>query len=481
MNDKMQQLLKQTENWIEAHKAEFLSELQNMTRIPSISRADLAEPGAPFGPDCRRMLNYALERGRHYGFETIDHEGYAGSICLGNPDDAIGIFTHLDVVPVDDGWLYPPFAATYLPEYDAIVGRGCDDNKCAVVAALFVLRMLKEFGVPLKHGVRLFCGVSEETGMQDMLALMEKGLRFPKLSLVPDSGFPVNYGQKGMVNADISMECRGNLLSFDAGTAHNVVPDYAECSLALDEEAVKQAMNKLDTEITQALTIKACPKGTLISATGKSTHTASPEKGINAISLLTRALTASSLLEGSCARAIGQLYELSSDFTGKTEGVSFRDEMSGNLSLVYSVAHLKNGKLTITIDSRTPITCDVEKLTDNLKRTWTERGFTVTNTSVSKPYYVPVDDPYVIALQEVFHDITGSERQPFIMGGGNYARVIPNAYSFGPGMPTKIKVTDFMPEGHGNCHGKDEAVVMEKAYNCAKIYVLAITALDAML
>ncbi len=481
MNERYINLLKQTEKWIEAHRVEFISELQAMTRIPSVSRADLAEEGAPFGRECRRMLDYALERGRYYGFETIDHEGYTGSICYGDPDNAIGLFTHLDVVPAGDGWIYPPFEAVYLPEHDAVIGRGSDDNKCAAVASLFVMRMLREFGWKLRHGIRLYCGTSEETGMQDMIALREKGHQFPKLSLVPDSGFPVNYGQKGSANGDLSISCEGNLVSFDAGSARNALPDLAEAVVAIDEATMRAALAKLDPEWVGAITVTDCMGATKLTATGKSAHSASPQSGVNAIFLLVRALCESGLLIGNCAAAMRQLYELTSDFTGKNEGVAYRDDMSGELTLVYSVAHLVGGKLEVKSDCRTPITCDVVALVENLKKAWTARGFEVTRTSYSKPYYRPKDDPYIVALQGLFKEITGRDDQPFVMGGGNYARVIPNAISFGPGMPTKKRISDFLPEGRGNCHGKDEAVIMEKAHNCAKIYVLAVAMLDEMM
>ena len=75
MKEAYKTLIKQAEAWIEAHKDEFISEIQGLVRYPSVSRADLAAPGAPFGPDCRKVLDYALERGRFYGFETIDHDG----------------------------------------------------------------------------------------------------------------------------------------------------------------------------------------------------------------------------------------------------------------------------------------------------------------------------------------------------------------------------------------------------------------------
>lgn len=478
MNEQYTVLLKKTEEWIETHRGEFVSELQALARIPSVSRADLAEEGAPFGKDCRHVLDHALQRGRDYGFETMDHDGYAGSICYGDPNNAIGLFAHLDVVPAGEDWLYPPFAATYLPEHDAVIGRGADDNKCVAVACLFVMRMLREFGWNLRHGVRLYCGTSEETGMQDMTALLKMGHQFPKLSLVPDSGFPVNFGQKGSASGDISISCEGNLLGFDAGSARNMIPDTAVAVLSDEYERVARAIQPY---VTDSLTLEAIPEGTRITAKGRSAHAASPGAGINPIYILSNALCKANLLKGSCKEAIRLLCTLTADYSGTTEGVSYRDDLSGALTIVYGVAKLEDGVLKIKADCRTPITCDVETLVADLKEFWRGCGFTVDKASCSKPYYIPKDDPHVVALQKLFHEITGREDQPFVMGGGNYARVIPGAISFGPGMPTKKQISDFLPAGRGGCHGKDEAVIMEKVHNCAKIYVLAVAMLDQML
>ena len=73
--------------------------------------------------------------------------------------------------------------------------------------------------------------------MQDMVELKRRGVPFPRTSLVPDAGFPVNYGQKGSLDAEIVADCTGNLTSFDSGTVRNVIPDSACCTLALDMNA----------------------------------------------------------------------------------------------------------------------------------------------------------------------------------------------------------------------------------------------------
>jgi len=476
------ELLAMADAWIAAHREEYITEVQGIARIPSVSRADLAVPGAPFGPDCRKALDYALERGRFYGFDTADHDGYAGSITWGDFDHAIGVIAHLDVVPVGDGWVYPPFGATYVPEHDVLIGRGVDDNKGSMVAGLFAMRMLREFGVPMRHGVRLICGTSEETGMQDMQALRRMGHRFPGTSLVPDAGFPVNYAQKGMVDGAIVTPCAGNLLQFDAGSVRNVIPDEAVCVVAADVEAVRAALSRADAADVALIDLSAVEDGTRIVAKGKSGHAAFPAGGDNAIGRLARVLSASSLLTGTAREAIAALADLTADANGITEGVAFTDEPSGALTLVYGVAHLKDDMLTVSVDCRYPVTMNGAKLEADLRCAWAARGFTVKEFDLSEPFYIPVDDPRVVALQALYKDVTGRDDPPYAMGGGTYSRAVPGAISFGPGMPgTKRDYSAFLPEGHGGAHGRDEVLPIEKLLTLSRIYVAALAELDGVI
>jgi len=480
MEEKYKNLLQKADAWIEAHKEEFITELRGMVQIPSVSRADLAEPGAPFGPDCRKMLDYSLERGRAYGFDTADHDGYAGSVCLGDMDNALGIIAHMDVVPVGDGWIYPPFEGTYVPEQDVMIGRGVGDNKGPAVAGLFAMRMLRDFGWPLRHGIRLICGCSEETGMQDMTALRDSGMAFPKLSLVPDGSFPVNYGQKGSIGGELAIPCGAPVVSFEAGSVRNVVPDRAVCVLALDEAVVRAALDTLDPQITEAVSITGCAEGTTVSAVGRAAHAAGPGSGISAIFLLSRALSMAGILHDSAAHAMQAVWELTKDPYGISEGADCRDEISGELTLVYGVAHLCDGTLTLSIDSRCPILMDVEEIAGKLQAYWTEQGFGINRLSTGKAFYIPKDDPKVTALMELYTEVTGRNDPPYTMGGGTYSKVVPNAITFGSGLPGGRSLGDFLPEGHGGAHSKDEVVCMDKLHVCAKLYVAALAMLDAL-
>ena len=65
----------QVSRLIDSYRDEFVSTLQAWIRVPSIKGE--AAPGAPFGPEVRRMLDQAMETGRKLGFAPRDVDGYA--------------------------------------------------------------------------------------------------------------------------------------------------------------------------------------------------------------------------------------------------------------------------------------------------------------------------------------------------------------------------------------------------------------------
>lgn len=109
-----------------------------------------------------------LKLGEEYGFKTKNYENYVGALWLedGPMENTIGMWNHLDVVPVGDNWEYPPFEGVIKHGY--IIGRGAQDNKGPAVGMLYLMRCLKELNIPMKHRLCLFVGCDEERGMSDL-------------------------------------------------------------------------------------------------------------------------------------------------------------------------------------------------------------------------------------------------------------------------------------------------------------------------
>ena len=61
----------QIETFIQDNKDSMIRELFSWVSHPSVSRPELCAREAPFGPECRDMLTFALERGKELGFEAL--------------------------------------------------------------------------------------------------------------------------------------------------------------------------------------------------------------------------------------------------------------------------------------------------------------------------------------------------------------------------------------------------------------------------
>ena len=88
-------------------------------------------------------------------------------------------------------------------------------------------------------------------------------------------------------------------------------------------------------------------------------------------------------------------------------------------------------------------------------------------------------------LTNLFNEITGRETKSFVMGGGTYARMLPNAFAYGVGgmqeseEDKEMKKRLFGP-GHGGAHEPDEALNLGLLLEAMKIYTMAVVELNSI-
>ena len=473
------------ESWLNEHKQQIIDELTDWVAIRSVSKPGEAAPGEPFGPECAAMLDHALKSAQAKGFAVENHEGYAGSVYLGDQPDQIGIVAHLDVVPEGNGWIYQPFSAQLIDNTDEnsgyLVGRGTSDNKGMGVMGLYALMCLRDLEIPLKHSVRLLLGTSEENGMEDMKYMAAQcsadpeGHKLPKISLVPDSHFPVCYAQKGRMIVEAVVECGDDILAFEGGNVPNQVADSARAVLSDLEDTTIEEL-RLDQSVARL------ESGVMVEAEGKSRHAASPDGSENAIARLACALLDTGTLSPESRVAMRAIRNIMADNYGKALGIDYEDEQSGRLTCVCGMARFNSGRITLTLDCRYPVSFDEGLLRARLCIGMTRLGFAIKRLSLSGTYYMDPGDKLATALRDVYVETTGdTAAENYSMGGGTYSKVLPNAITYGGNCPAQAGPDTVMPAGHGGAHAPDEYISVDALLTAIKVYVNAIVKLDEII
>lgn len=476
-------LEQRAEKWIADHKENLVADISRLVKIRSVSDQAHGTEEAPYGEGCKRALEEALAIGREHGFQTTIYDNRVGAMWYdeGRWEDTIGFWGHLDVVPEGEDWDFKPYEPLYRDGY--LIGRGASDNKGPTMAVMYVIQCLRELGVKLRRPLRLFLGCDEEKGMTD-LEYYRAHYPCPGLSMIADCGFPVCYGEKGIIEANLLSGDRvtAAIESFSGGVASNMVPDRANAVLnprfflAGGEERVMALGEKGPFTVTR--------QGEKISveARGVSKHTAFPTGGVNAIELLASALAESKALPESDTKALRFICQVNQDFAGTGLNVVYSDEVSGALTCVGSMASLTEGRLTQLINIRYSITADSEQLVKNIGESCRKAGWELRLIRDSKPNYFPKDRPEVKLLTDLFNEMTGLEKEAYVMGGGTYARKLPNAFAYGmSGVPGEPAPEGLFREGHGGAHAPDEGLNVENLVKAMKIYVMSILAVDNLI
>ena len=134
--------------------------LIELVRLPSV--CDEGAGGYPFGQAVDQALRKALNIAGDLGFKTqYGDGGYYGYAEIGEGAEMLGILGHLDVVPPGKlkDWERDPFDPV---EKDGMLyGRGTQDDKGPMVAAMFAVKALMDAGVKFNKRVRFIFGTDE--------------------------------------------------------------------------------------------------------------------------------------------------------------------------------------------------------------------------------------------------------------------------------------------------------------------------------
>lgn len=456
------------EAYMEAHKQEMIEDIKTLCRINSERMTP--EEGMPYGKGPAQALAAALKMAEGYGFAVKNYDNYVGTADFNEAEKQLDILAHLDVVPAGEGWdVTRPFEPV---EKDGkLYGRGTADDKGPAVAALYAMRAVKELGIPLSKNVRLILGTDEECGSSDIEHYYSLEKEAP-MTFSPDAEFPVVNVEKGGLAGHFTKtfapsEALPRLVSIQTGIKVNVVPGKAHAMVEGFEMAVLNAA-AMETEEETGIhfLFEVSDKIVKITAMGEGAHAAHPQDGNNALTGLLHFLKKLPFAPCEQVETLHQLADLipHGDTSGTALGIAMEDEISGDLTLAFTLLTVSDRSLDATFDSRCPVCATEENVLQVVKAKLAEAGMTLHNEAMKPPHHVDGNSHFVKTLLKAYEDYTGLKGECMHMGGGTYVHELKNGVAFGASMPG----TD------NRMHGADEFAVVEELVTSAKIFAQVI-------
>ena len=286
----------------------------------------------------------------------------------------------------------------------------------------------------------------------------------PDFGFTPDGDFPLINGEKGILNESYAVQLHQTgawqLSRVQGGVAGNVVPDYA-C-------AVLTAPAGAALPDAEHITVTAIPGGYQVEAVGVSAHGSHPEQGENAIGRLVCYLDQLPL-EGDAKQAVHFLAEkLGTDPYGeRLLGHRLEDALSGPMSCNWGLIEGDAQRLWVKLNYRYPVTMERADCQPAVQAAFEAAGWALDGQVHKEKLYYPAETPLVSALLEVYRDATGDNAPPKCIGGGTYAKMLPNVVAFGP-LFAGDPVTEHQP---------DECIDLERLVQNAQIIANAIVKL----
>lgn len=434
-------------------QTESLETYRELLRIPSLESE--AQPNAPFGAENRRALDFMLALSEKTGLKTKDMDGYCAYAEYGQGEKMVMSLGHLDVVPVGPGWKHAPFGAELDGGY--VYARGAGDDKGPTMAMFYAAKAVKEAWPDIPVRVRQVFGCNEESGFACVHHYVEHE-EAPTLGVAPDAMWPLVHAEKGIANLILRRGPIGTklrLTSLTGGQRPNIVIDHAVATVEVDLEdrgpwglVVNEAWDR-NIEYTwdhNTLTLVA---------RGKAAHGSTPFMGDNAVTRILR------FLKEIAPVADQEAYEKMLSVChpgGNGLGIAGADDLTV-LTANVGIVRMVDGEFEFTVNVRYPVTWTGDQLKAKCLA-GLPAGWRLADFEDSAPLYFPVDHPLVSSIVDAYFDETGERLLPETMGGGTYARAVPNCVAIGTGW-----------RGDGPAHETDERMAVESFHRMARIYV----------
>ncbi|MBY8927653.1 dipeptidase [Pseudomonas sp. Wu6] len=403
----------------------------------------------------------ALAKSFNLNFRNVDNRVYEISL-EGSGDEVVGVHAHADVVPVTpenwvlkDGTRLDPFKVTLIG--DRMYGRGTEDDKNAIVVAMYAMKVIKEEKLPLARTFKLLVDTTEETSGDAIPYYFERN-PVPNYNLALDGGYPVVIAEKGSGTVMATFPVRkgegtgAEIIAMTGGKATNQIPSVSVATLVSDNPAelaasLQQAGNDYARRNGGNFQVSAQVDGknVKLTVTGVSAHSSEPESGVNPVA---RMLELIHSVDGKIALKHNHITDAAQyaadnwglDYLGGKLGVDYADDFMGPLTTSPTFVGLDDKAFQLAVNLRAPKGKAPEALKAQIEQklnAWnTQAKVNVNFTySLDKPMYRNPEGEWVKALLAVATENLGMQHKFGTSAGATSVHDLPNGVQFGLARP----------------------------------------------
>lgn len=434
---------------VKPYEKEALQTLKDIVKIKSVYDEKTISKDMPYGYDVNNALVFMKNLALSKGFNASIVGNRCVEITCGTKGTEVGVFGHLDVVPITEGWEHDPLNVSV--DKDIIYGRGVADDKGPVIAAFYSLVALKENNLLSNYKVRFVCGGDEERGSSCLYYYFNEAKK-PDVDtgFTPDSDFPLIYAEKGIINYVLkgNIDLGKNIISLNAGLASNVVISKAVAEVANPKEFEEYLVNK---------NINYTIKGNFITFIGKAAHGSTPEEGKNSGIIMLKCL--GEFYDNNILSMLALQYE---DYNGRNIKQYFYGETLKETTYNVGLISYDGHTFSMTVNFRFPENVNGKHVVESIQNI---SPLPIYMGEESKVLYFDPKCKLIKTLTEVYQEETNDlTTRPLAIGGGTYAKEAKNIVAFGPTFPGR----------NYRIHDCDEHIELSDFNACLYIYAHAI-------
>ena len=452
------------------YESEMIALLGRLVALPTFAEVGRPQHNSPAIQELGVLLGREAQASG-FQFRNVDNRIFE-IILPGIGSGDLGIYTHGDVVPaLPDRWRLPdgerihPYRLRITK--DRLYGRGTEDDKCSIVAALFALRVIGESGIRLRRTIRLMVETTEETGGEGMDYYKARH-SLPSHNIVLDSSYPVVTAEKGFgeISARFPKDRTARerlapgskapgtaeIIEIRGGAAVNQIPETSVVVIATDHpERLRRLLSAAARRFVAVnkpavrMTVEARHRDVLLEVGGESAHSSQPERGLNPVSraLVFLAENSAALSFRSNAHLAAARYAAANfglDDYGNKLGLAYRDDFMGPFTAVVTQIVENSTHVHVNVNLRMPQGRGRDDLVAAIRSKLLRYS---QDTAEPFDLHVRLEEPlvrdparaFVRELLDVFQGVTGRAARPISSAGATTARQLPNGVNFGPAMP----------------------------------------------